>query len=308
MPGSLKREAMDTNQLRVYVAVARHRSISAAARELSISQPSVTRLIQRLEGELRVRLIERCQRPFALTQAGEELLSYAQRALVDWQDTVQRLQAQSTRVGGRLRIAASTTPGEYVVPRLLTMFIRAFPEVEPMVAIVNTQKVIEQVLEGQCDVGFAGSPIATSNLNMVKVAEDDVVLAVPEGHAFSREASVPLERLAGQPLILREGGSGTFQSLLRRLDEQGLSLPDHKVAMVLGNTQAIVAAVRAGLGIGFVSSLALAGLPSEEIKGVNIRGVDLRRALYLVYEESRITGPLLQEFVSFVREQTSGQA
>ena len=303
---------MELEQLRTFVEVAKGRSISRAARALAVSQPAVSRQLQRLEQALGAALIERDRRPLALTQAGQELLKFAERTLADYEALLARLRGRSGTVKGRLSIAASTIPGEFIVPRLMLEFGQRYPGVEASAAIMDTEQVVEQLLAGNADLGFIGAPLRRGRLTLARIARDEIVLAVPAGHPLALRASpsdpsrpglrpsLRLEELAGEPLLLREEGSGTYRTLFRRLKEKGMALPRHSPAMTLGNSRAIVAAVRTGMGLGFVSSLALADQPDTAVRGLPIEGLDLGRDLYMAYDPGKARTSPLKEAVQFI--------
>ncbi|MBI2887873.1 MAG: LysR family transcriptional regulator [Chloroflexi bacterium] len=292
---------MDIERLRTFLAVALRGTFSAAAHEVSMSQSGVSRQVQRLEQELGVVLFDRTEIPLALTPAGEKLLAYAQNVLGQHQALQVALKQQQPALSGDLRIAASTTPGEFLVPRLVSAFLERYPEVRPSVRILDSAEVVELLQAGAYEVGFVGAQ-GSSTLEYVEVLEDEIVLAVPARHPLARGAAVELEELAGQPFIEREGGSGTLRSAYEAVARRGLVFPSHRVAMVLGSTEAVVSAVRAGLGIGLVSSLALQGRSRKEVRAVRISGVPLLRPLYLAYSPSVVLQATSRAFVDFTLE------
>lgn len=276
---------MDFAWLEALRTVARTGGFSRAAAELHLSQPGVSRQIQRLERELGVRLLERGG-GVRLTPAGEKVLEQAAIALAA-RDAMRAAAGEHT-VAGPLRIAASTTPGEFLVPALVAGFLRDHPRVEPHVLIADTAVVEDEVRAGRWDVGFVGARLAPAGLRYRHVIEDEVVLAVPAGDPLAARGEVAVADLAGVAFIDREGGSGTAASVRRILGECGLAVPDRRPVMTLGSAAAVVAAVERGLGAGWVSTLALAGRNPERIAAVRIAGVPLRRSLYLV---EAATGP-----------------
>ena len=293
---------MNFAQLRTFVETVRRRSFSEAARALGVSQPAVSRQIQKLEAELGVRLLAREEEPVGPTPAGWELFAFAERSLSEHEELLRRLAAQARTVSGVLRIAASTTPGEFLVPRLLAEFTARHAAVGAQVAIMDTAEVIERLLDHQYEIGFTGALEDRPRLAWLKLAEDEIVLAVPAGHPFAGRETIELGELAGEKLIEREDGSGTFTSLRRLLAERGAELPPHQVAMVLGSTQAILTAIRQGLGLGFISNLALASGASTSVVPVRLAGLPLHRDLYATYEPARLVTPVLTAFIDFLQE------
>jgi len=294
---------MNLDHLRTLVAVVEHGSLSAAARARRISQPAVTKQVQRMEAELGLVLLVRGpKRQIELTPAGERMLAFARGTLVHW-EALERDLAAFKEVGqGMLALAASTIPGEYVLPALLAAFRVEYPQVEVHMTVSDTEDVATKVLSDQADVGVVGSTITRPGLRLERLVGDEVVLVVPPGHAFAQRKAVTVEELRGESLILREEGSGTRRSVETALAAAGYSLPWDRVALNLGSTQAILQAVTQGLGLGFVSARAGAqGQADGRLACVRIAGVDLRRDLYLAYLPQRAGDPLVARFLDFAR-------
>jgi DNA-binding transcriptional LysR family regulator len=133
-----------------------------------------------------------------------------------------------------------------------------------MVTIGDTADVVRKVIAGECDLGFVGAPVEGPNLILERLATDEVVLVVYPEHPFARRGMVTWEEVLQQPLIVREEGSGTRQTVERTLADQGRALLQESVALSLGSTQAIVQAVRDRLGIGFISQRAIDRVPPAE--------------------------------------------
>lgn len=303
---------MDFACIEAFVAVARHGSFTAAARVLHVSQPGVTRQVQRFERDLGVSLLERGGSCCRLTPAGQTVLPWAEEMLARRQSLLSRLHGAASSLAGALRITASTTPGEFLVPELVAGFVREHPAVQPMVAIVDSAVVAQSVRAHTCDLGFAGARLQSNGLRYRTVLEDEVVLAVPASHPFAARGEIDLSDLQGQPFLEREGGSGTAATVARALAERGLTLPPVQTVMTLGTSTAIVSAAERGLGIGWVSSLALTGRGRDRVVAVRLHGLPVRRVLSLVDDPRRTLPPVAGAFVSWVeswqeaREAASG--
>jgi DNA-binding transcriptional LysR family regulator len=296
---------MNLEHLRTLVAVVEQGSLSAAARAKRISQPAVTKQIQRIEAELGLAMLARGpRRKVELTPAGERVLAFARKTLADYEALERELAALKTVVEGSLSLAASTIPGEYVLPGLLAAFRAKYPQVDVEMSISDTAEVASRLLADKADVGMIGSTIRRPGLRLERLIGDEVVLAVPPEHPLARRARVSIGDLAEQQLILREQGSGTRRSVEAALAAAGIALPKDKRALILGSTQAVLQAVAQGLGLGFVSARAAAQAQADgHVACMALEGVDLRRDLYLAYQPQRIGDPLLARFLDFVREQ-----
>ncbi|MBI2323126.1 MAG: LysR family transcriptional regulator [Chloroflexi bacterium] len=297
---------MDLMLLRSFLAVAERGSFTAAARELGLTQPGVSRQMRKLERAFGATLLQRAGGGVRLTAPGERVRAYAAAVVEGERELRLALRDSADAVAGVLRIAASTTPGEFLVPGYVARFVERHSEVRPQIAIADSTAVVEDLVARRADVGFVGARLPRPGLRFVTIAEDEVVLAVPATHPFAARAAVDLADLAGQAFVEREGGSGTSLSVSRVLAERRVSLPPHRVVMVVNTTQAMVSAIQRGYGIGFVSSLALADRTPGRVAALRLADLRLRRALYLVYEARRALSLPASAFVAFVRRAGSG--
>ena len=296
---------MNLDHLSTLIAIVEHGNLSAAARARRLSQPAVTKQVQRMEAELGLALMVRGpKRQVELTPAGERMLAFARETLEQWEALGRDLAGLKEVGQGTLVLAASTIPGEYVLPGLLAAFRSKYPQVDVHMTVSDTEDVTTKVLSDQADVGVIGSALALPGLRLERLVGDEVVLAVPPDHAFAQRESVTVEELRGASLILREEGSGTRRSVEAALAAVDLRLPREQGALILGSTQAILQAVTQRLGLGFVSARAAAqGQADGRLACVRITGVDLRRDLYLAYLPQRASDSLVTRFLDFARLQ-----
>ena len=296
---------MNLEHLRTLVSIVEHGSLSAAARAKHISQPAVTKQVQRMEAEMGLPLLLRGpKRQVKPTPAGQHVLVFAQETLARFDALERELAALKTVEQGTLSLAASTIPGEYLLPGLLAAFRDEYPQVEVKMTISDTADVATRLLAHEVDVGVIGATIKRPGLHLERMVGDQVVLAVPVGHPFAGQKRVAVEDLRDQPLILREEGSGTRRSVEAALAAAGADLPQGSVVLLLGSTQAILQAVAQGLGLGFVSARASAQAQADgHLACVRLEGVDLRRDLYLAYLPQQAGDPLVARFLDFARAQ-----
>lgn len=288
---------MDISQAVSFLRIVERGSLTLAAADLGVTQSGLSRQVQRLEQELGADLLRRGRSGIRLTPAGERFRAFAEQVVALHRGLLADLGGAGDGLSGELRVAASTTPSEFLVPRLVAGFTARYPDVRAVVETTDSEGVIGLVVDRRCDVGFVGARFERPHLSFDPVAEDEVLLAVPADHPLAGRAEVPLDALAGERFIEREGGSGTILSLRRALTERGLSLPPHRVGMTLSTSQAILSAVREGLGVGFVSSLALADRPDGRAVAVRLAGLPVRRRLYLVRDGRRPLSTVARRFV-----------
>jgi DNA-binding transcriptional LysR family regulator len=232
------------------------------------------------------------------------VLAFAQETLAGLEALEEDLALLKTPGQGVLALAASTIPGEHVMPSLLAAFRARYPQVEVQMTVSDTAGVATGLLDRKADVGVFGSAAGQESLHLERLVGDRIVLIVHPEHDFASREQVSVEELHGEPLVLREEGSGTRRSVEAALAAAGLGLPHNKIALTLGSTQSVVQAVAEGLGLGFVSFRAASqAQASGRVACLGLEGVDLRRDLFLAYLPERAGDTLVAHFVEFARAQ-----
>jgi len=300
---------MDLRRLEIFAKVAELGSFSRAAEALSLTQPTVSEHVRALEDELGAQLLDRLGRGAAPTRAGEVLLGYARRMLALSREARQALDRLQGRMSGELVIGGSTIPGEYVLPALIGQFKLKYPDISLCLRIGSSQQVSEWVDDGRVEVGVVGARPAPRTLVARELMADELVVVVPADHPWSGTGQVRLADVEQEPLLVRERGSGSRETLERGLAEAGTGLARFRVVGELGSTQAIKQAVRAGVGVALISRRAVedecrAGL----LSCLRVRDLRFARAFYLVTHRDRSRSPLAQAFVEFVESQAPGRA
>ena len=244
---------MNISQLRTFVTVIDAGSFSEAARQMSISQPAVTMQIQGLEADLSATLLDRRYRRIDLTEAGRVLLPFARQVLSEVEGARERIAALSGKLTGRLVIAASTTPGVYVIPRLLGRFLAENPEVGVTITVHDTTGVVDEVESGRANFGVSGAVVKGARATFTPLGTDELVLICPTDSALASRSAVPLAELTEYDWVMRESGSGTRQVTELFLTGHGLEPVDLRVIVELGTGEALVSAVEGGLGVAMLS-------------------------------------------------------
>ena len=292
---------MDARQIEIFVKVAELGSFSKAAEALFLTQPTVSEHIRGLEEELGVRLLDRLGRGAAPTKAGQLLLGYGRRILELHREARQALDQFQGRMSGELVIAASTIPGEYVLPALIGRFKEKYPDIAISLLIGDTQRVVEWVLEGRAELAVAGAQIDHRALEYRELMPDELVLVVSAAHPWHGKKTATLEEVRAEPLIVRERGSGSRHALEKALAEVGLDLSDFRVVGEMGSTQAIKQGVKAGVGISLISKRAVAEeCQHGTLHCVKVKDLRFSRAFYLVTSTTRTRSPLAEAFRAFL--------
>jgi DNA-binding transcriptional LysR family regulator len=274
------------------LTVARLGSLGRAAAAHGISQPAASARIRQLEAQLGLALIERSPRGSRLTPAGALVAGWAQSAV----DAAAALDAGVTALRrereSRLRIAASMTVAEYLLPGWLTALRAMDPGAAVALTAINSADVAEAVLTDAAEVGFVEGPDLPGGLRAVPVGRDELTVVVAPGHPWARRRrGISPAELAVTPLVAREEGSGTRRVFEQALARAGLDAAPPQAE--LSSTTAIKAAVSGGAGPAVLSSLAVAAeLTTGSLRAVRVIGLDLRRNLRAVWPSGRpLAGP-----------------
>ncbi|WEO98450.1 LysR family transcriptional regulator [Streptomyces sp. FXJ1.172] len=294
---SLAHRVPDLAALELLLAVARLGSLGAAAREVGITQPAASSRIRSMERQLGVALVDRSPRGSRLTDAGALVTDWARRVVEAAAAFDAGARALRDRRDSRLRVAASMTIAEYLLPGWLLALHAERPDTAVSLLAGNSAKVAELLLSGEADLGFVEGLTVPTGLDSTVIAHDRLIVVTAPGHPWARRRR-PLtpEELASTPLILRERGSGTRQVLDAALG--GLARP----LIELSSTTAVKASAVSGAGPSVLSELVVGEeLSLRRLVSIPVEGVSLRRDLRAVWPTGhRPTGPA-RELLSLTR-------
>ncbi|WP_182897469.1 LysR family transcriptional regulator [Microbispora sp. H10830] len=309
----------DLASLELLLLVAEQGSLGKAAKLHGITQASASRRLDTLERELGVPLLHRSTTGSRLTPQGQVVADWARATLTAANDLITGVQALRGRRDARVRVAASMTVAEYLMPGWLVALRRVLPDVEVGLRVVNSGEVCRMATDGEIDAGFIESPVVPRELTSWPVAEDRLVVVVAPGHAWARRGEPlrgkplrgepsrgePLSRadLAATPLVVREPGSGTRHALDRLLTGPDVAPP----ILELSSNAAVKVAVETGVAPAVLSRLAVAAeLRDGRLIEVPVADLDLRRPLLAVWRaRTRLTGPAA-ELVRLARTAARG--
>ena len=246
---------LDLAALQAFYQVARMGSFSRAADALHRSQPAVSRQVQALEANLGFPLFAERRPRVVLNDAGRALCAYAERILRLCGEAVQTMDELRSLDRGRVRLAASTTPGGYVLPALLARFSARHPGIEVHLAVMRSAEVAHRVAAGDADIGVLSEGMVGPEFFVQPFVADELLLVAAPGHRLAgREPS--FDQLAAETLLLREEGAGTRRAVEAHLEREGLRFAR---SFTLGCSEGIKRAVAAGMGLGFLSRFVVEG-------------------------------------------------
>jgi len=288
------------DRFRTFIAVADMKNFSKAARAVNLTQPAVSKQISSLEAEYQVALFVRNGRNVELTDAGKILYRHAVEVLEAREQMKKALRLFSHKVRGTLLVGASTIPGQYILPALLGKFISSHPDVMITVEIGDTRVITDKLLSGVLDVAVVGATISEPGVVSEAFAEDEIVLIVPPTHRLAGRTEVSFDDLGNERFVWREKGSATREVVEKVLGSRVLQL--NKV-MELGSTEAVLSAVQADAGLAFVSRWATAECGrGTTARVLRLKGIRMRRQLYISYLRAREYMVTVEVFVSFLRK------
>ena len=294
---------LNLEAIKVFLAVAEHGSFSEAARQIHVSQPAVSQIVQGLERQLQVQLFIRQGRNAQLTEAGQVLVPMARELLTSAQRVIQTMLSLQEEVIGEMTIGCSTTSGKYLLPGMIARFRRQFPQVRLNVLVTSRESVINKLITGDVPLGVSSKQIEHPDFEYQDFFTDNVILIVPADHPWAKFRKVYPDDLLDEPMILREELAGTREVLMDGLHAHDISADMLNVAMVLGNAEAIEMAVEEGLGIAFVSRLAASrGLELGRIVEVEVEGMPLSRNIYIVRNRKQPLTRAQTEFWQFIKD------
>jgi DNA-binding transcriptional LysR family regulator len=269
-------------EIRVFVTAAEEGNFSRAAERLQLSQSAVSQNIQSIEKAYGVELFVRRGRTVELSEAGQTILPLARKVLNSARFLEDSIQHVNSQVGGELLIGCSTSAGKYVFPTLLASFQQLYSSVRPRVKVMPREDLIERLLNETLPIGVSSRKISHRSIESIPLFDDQLILIVPSDHPWARVDKILPSDILNQPLIVREESSGTRETVIDGLKGSGITEDMLNISMELGNAEAIEMAVECGVGIAFVSEMIAArGLALGRVKKVDIKGLQLRRSIYM---------------------------
>ena len=288
---------MEFDQLRTFLAVLEHRSFVRAGEALGIGQSTVSFHVKSLEQRAGVTLLERGRGSIGPTTAGRVLLPYAQRivALVD--EARARMDTRKSGEVGELSLAASTIPGEYLLPPLLAGFRARHPGIRLEMAVFDSEKALAMLAAREADLAIVGKRPRGREFVSDVFAHDDIVLVGAAGNAFAPHGKLTPKELKEIPLVLREQGSGTREAIARFLPH----VHDSKHALRVGSTEAAKRCVQHGMGLAFLSRQAVASeLAAGLFAVIELAGTPVRRTFYWARHRSVTPSAATQAFLALI--------
>ena len=291
---------MNIKQLEAFVRIVKNKSFSQTAKELYLTQPTVSSYISSLEADLGVQLFTRTTKEVHTTSEGEQIYLYA-KDIVNLSNKIRNaFKEESKDDVNEIVISSSSIPGQYLLPGMLANFSKRHPNTEFRVHETDSNGAVTDVAEHRADIGFCGTIIPKTACTFLPFYEDELILITPNTPYYRKmQENNDLTFLAKADFVMREQGSGTKQEAMKILQKNGLKLEEIKVVARFGNTGAVLLSVKEGVGVAVVSKLAA----RSEIKNNEILSFALQEGGYFrkIYMVRNSNYPLSKRAKSFVQ-------
>ena len=294
---------IDLMKIQAFLHAAENLSFSETAKQMHLSQPTISHHIKMLEREFGVELFDRTGPGLHLTEAGRLLLPWARklvRVSIEMQEMMSSLQE---KIVGHLRIACSTTSGKYILPQLAARFHDRYPWVKVTILSCTQEHVVPRLLEEEANIGVLSREAFEGGLESQEFFTDHIIFIIPANHTWSVRQFIEPVDLIGAPLIIREPTSGTRRVTLTELGKHDIHLEDLNIFLEVGNAEAIVETVAAGFGVSFVSQLsAVHVLQTRQVVEIPVAGLDLQRKIYMVRRAMEAPNRAQEVFWGFIHD------
>lgn len=286
-------------QIRIFAAVARELSFTKAAKELHLTQPAVSQQIKLLETEVGLPLFEQMGRKIHLTPAGGELLRYADQAIDLMREAGEALSAMRGVRRGVLKLGAVST-AKYFAPSLLSAFTADYPEVSIKFPVGNREEVIQQLAANDIDLVIMGRPPRELETIAEAFAKHPFVIIAAPDHPLAGKRRIQLNQLSEQNFLMREPGSGTRASMEHVFRNSGVKF---RSSMEVSSTETIKQAVRAGMGISFISLHTIGlELKTGKLAILDVTGLPIVRDWFVIHLKEKRLSPIATAFRAFLLE------
>lgn len=294
---------MNLKQLEAFVQVSESGSFSKAAKELFLTQPTISAHISSLEKELNVRLFIRNTKEVSLSDDGKDLYRYAKQITELEKAIEERFYMDSDDGKHFITIAASTIPAQYLLPKVLMCYRERYPKEQIKIMETDSSEVVTQVVDHMVDVGFTGTVLEKKHCKYIPFYKDELAVITPdtpEYRILKEQNRDDIDWIKRKPLILREEGSGTRKEAEKQLKNAGISMEDLDIVASIANQETIKKSVKQGMGITVLSRLA-----AEDEDGLlifPIPGADEGRDINLVYNKNYQMTRSADRFIRIVKE------
>ena len=288
---------MDFKQLEAFITVSKLKSFSKAANAIYLSQPTISSHISSLERELNIQLFDRTSKEVNLTPVGESFLQYANDIINTRNNAIADLANFNNNISGVLNLSASTTPCNSLLPSLVSKFSELYPTVKFNIKEQGSCKIINDIIDLNCEIGLVGTNIDNPKINSYKIIEDELV--VISSSKLNLPEVLTIDEVVKYPFIIREKESATRQTLEDNFQGHNIDLSKLKTICEVDNIHCQLKFVSLGFGISIISkSLFDESILNDAIRFSRIQDIDLKRNIFLVVSSKRTLTPTAKAFLN----------
>jgi DNA-binding transcriptional LysR family regulator len=287
------------HQLNVFGMVARHRSMTKAAKELHMTQPAVSIQIKQLQEALGIPLIEVIGRQVYLTEAGRHLQKMHQAVDNEIESFYATISQLKGGLEGNLTISAAST-AKYFLPYLLGEFQRRYPNIQVSLKVTNRDEVLGHLTNNEYNLAILTQVPDDQSIDATPFLDNPLVMCAAPDHPLAGQPDINIQQLKGEPFIYRESGSGTRMVMERYLEEHDITV---QPIMELGTNEAVKQAIMGGIGISLISKLSLENeLTLNKISILDVQGLPIMSRWHTLFKKGKRLSPVTQNFLSFLQE------
>jgi DNA-binding transcriptional LysR family regulator len=291
---------VNLNQLKIFYMAAKRGSLSAAAEELYITQPAVTKGIQRLQEFYEIKFVDHIGKKLVLTDAGEVLFGIAEKIFELESQAEESIRDFQQRKKGHIRILSSESFGDYYLPQIIIPFSKAHPLVRISMNILPTDLVVENIAMLNNDIGFISYPVENKKLKIKEVLEDQLVIITPVNHPLTKKSQLKANDLNGQFIIMHEQDSAPRRVIEDYVRQNKISV---KIPLEMSSNRAIKRAVAEGIGIALISrKVANEEIQAKRLKAIPLSDPSMNRKFFMVHHKDKYISESLQSFIDMVFE------
>lgn len=297
---------MNLNQLKIFYYAAKNGNLSTAANELFITQPAVTKGLQRLQEHYEIKFVDFVGKKLMLTDAGEVLYQIAEKIFEMEKQAEESIRDFQQRKRGQIRVLSSESFGDYYLPHIIIPFSKAYPLVRVSMNILPTEQVVEKTASLNCDLGFISYPVEHKKLSVREVLEDKLVIITAPNHPLAHKKNLKPKDLEGQNFIMHEKGSAPRRAIEELIRKNNISIG---IPLELSSNRAIKRAVEERTGIALISrKVASEEIRAERLKAINVADPSMTRKFFLIHHKDKYISESLRLMMDMVFNWTSDYA
>lgn len=291
---------MNLNQLKIFYLASKRENLSRAAEELNITQPAVTKGIQRIQEFYDIKLVNRFGKKLVMTDAGKDLYRIAEKIFDLEAQAEENIRDFQQKKRGHIRIHASESFGAYYLPAIINTFCKSHPLLRVSATILPTETIVENIAGLKTDIGFVSHRIDNEKVTCLEILEEQMVFIAPLNDPLVRKKHLTVMDLNGRSMIVHEKGSVPYRAVMQFIQENKISI---SIPLELSSNMAILKAVADGLGIALVCrNVATGEIQSKRITELIFPGSPITRKFYLVYHKDKYLSAVLQELINQINQ------